>query len=69
MRSDLIDLTVVLHHETEKAVLVSDDGVRSRAVWLPKSAIEIIEEGPTALGQKYHTITLPERLAIDKGLV
>lgn len=68
MNTDLVDLMVVLHHETEKAVLVSDDGDRARAVWLPKSAVEV-EEGPTAMGQKYHTVTLPERLAIDKGLV
>ena len=39
-RSELIDLTMHLHHETEKAILVSDDGDRAKAVWLPKSAVE-----------------------------
>lgn len=63
MKSDLVDIEVTVHHETEKAVLVSDDGDRKRAVWLPKSAIEIAGDGLRV------TVTLPERLAIDKGLV
>ena len=33
-KSDLIDVTVQLHHETAKAVLVSDDGDRDKAVWI-----------------------------------
>lgn len=68
MADRLTDLRMVLHHETDKAVLVSLDGERDSAVWLPKSAIEI-EAGPMANGVRYHDVTLPERLAIDKGLV
>lgn len=69
MRSDLIDLAVVIHHETkpgranEGAILVSDDGDRTKAVWLPKSAVEIERRNDATI------LTLPERLAIDKGLV
>lgn len=63
MKSDLVDLTLVIHHETDKAVLVSETGERSSAVWLPKSRIEIERQDKVAL------ITVPERLAIDKGLV
>ena len=67
MKSDLHDLTLHLHHETEKAVLVSDDGVRSRAVWLPKARIEIDRcAGP---GRAIVLVTLPESLAIERGLV
>ncbi|WP_407528403.1 hypothetical protein [Methylobacterium oryzisoli] len=65
MRSNLVDLTVRLHHETPMAVLVSLDGDRDEAVWLPKSAIEIEADA----GKATHTVTLPEPLAIDKGLV
>ncbi len=66
MKYDLVDIEMVLHHETEKAVLVSDTGERDEAVWLPKSAVEI-EPHPKARGVV--TITLPERLATDKGLI
>ncbi len=70
MRSDLIDIAVVIHHETkpgfenEGAVLVSDDGEREGAVWLPKSAIEI-ERKPRAAA----VVTMPEKLALEKGLI
>lgn len=63
-KSDLLDLTVQLHHETERAVLVSDDGNRQAAVWLPKASIEI-EMKPKGVA----IVTLPEWLAIAKGLV
>lgn len=49
MRSDLHDFVMQLHYETEKAVLVSDDGDREHAVWLPKAHIEIaLEKGAIA---------------------
>lgn len=62
-RSNITDIELHLHHRTEKAVLVSDDGDRESAVWLPLSQIEIDEQGNIA------TVTLPEALAIEKGLV
>lgn len=64
MRSDLIDLRVFLHHETERAVLVSDSGDREDAVWLPKSAVEVDEEKGDVI-----VITLRESLAQEKGLI
>lgn len=63
-RSDLVDVVVHLHHRTDKAVLVSDDGNRAKAVWLPLSQIEIEE-----LSRGTVTVTLPEWLALDKGLI
>lgn len=62
---EIVDVTVVVHHRTEKAVLVSTDGERESAVWLPLSAIEIDEPARSRTA----VVTLPERLAIDKGLV
>ena len=59
MKSDLIDCAVQLHHETEKAWLVSDDGERDHAVWIPKSQAELADG----------VLTLPEWLATDKGLI
>lgn len=63
-KSDLIDATMQLHHATDKAVLVSDDGDRDNAVWVPLSQCKI-ETGKRGIV----TITLPEWLAIEKGLV
>ncbi|MGH7935713.1 MAG: hypothetical protein ACREF8_01730 [Chthoniobacterales bacterium] len=37
---ELVDLTLQLHHETDRAILVSDDGDAEKAVWLAKSQIE-----------------------------
>jgi hypothetical protein len=64
MKSDLIDLEVFIHHETDLAVLVSLDA-DSEKIWLPKSRIEINGRR----GGRIADITLPERLAIEKGIV
>lgn len=72
MKSDLHDLTMQLHHETDRAVLVSDDGEREHAVWLPKSRIEMercAEWAGAKPGCAIVVVTLPERLAIEKGLL
>ena len=55
--SDLVDIGGFVLHETDKAVLF-DDGTRK--VWLPKSLVEIGSNG---------TVTMPEWLAMDKGLI
>lgn len=64
MKSDIIEIDVQVLHETEKAVLVTDS-VPEKGVWLPRSKIEI---EPTGIGG-IHTVTLPEWLALDKGLI
>jgi len=63
-KSDLVDLTMQLHVETPKAIRVSDDGDAAKAVWLPLSQIEF-ERKPRGIV----IVTLPEWLAIEKGLV
>ena len=62
MKSNIIDLELWLHAETEAAILVSTHGELNDAVWLPKSAIEVKR------GSGFVNVTLPEALAIDKGL-
>lgn len=59
MDKELIELTVDIHHETESAWLVSDDGNKETAVWIPKSQCEF-EDG---------VLHCPEWLAFDKGLI
>lgn len=62
--SDLHDLTMTLHRETDKAVLVSDDGDIRRAVWVAKSQIEIERKRGAIV-----VVTAPEWLATEKGLL
>ena len=62
--SDLCDVTVRVHHTTERAVLVSDDGDPEKAVWLPLSQVEV-ETKANGIAE----ITLPEWLAKERGLI
>lgn len=83
-RSDLVDLDVVLHHETPArgvnpgAVLVSIDGMESRAAWLPKSLVEITRNRGEAVATRKNgqrearplvRITLQEKIAKQKELL
>lgn len=63
-RSKLVDLEVHLHASTAKAILVSLDGDKKKAVWLPLSLCEVDTTNDPNL-----IITLHESVAIDKGLV
>lgn len=60
----LTDISVQLHQETERAILVSEDGDSENSVWLAKSLIEF---EPKANG--IVEITLPEWLAVERRLV
>lgn len=61
---ELVDLTLQLHHETERAILVSDDGDPENAVWLAKSQIEIEPKGRGTV-----EVTCPFWLAKERGLI
>lgn len=64
MKSNIIDIDGAIEARTEKAVLFHS-GDKTQAAWLPLSQIEIEE---TAFGGIF-TVTLPEWLALDKGLI
>lgn len=72
MSKELLDLSLMPMAKTEKALGVSDgvtkekDG-KLKVFWLPLSQIEI--EPPDFKYGKVLTVTLPEWLAIEKGLV
>jgi hypothetical protein len=68
--SDLVDLEdMVLHHETARAVLVSDEPGGEK-IWLPLSQIEVEQTGrKTKSRLPLVTITIPQWLAEEKGLV
>ena len=63
MKSTIIDIETIIVHVTDKAVLVKDSD-DDDPVWLPLSQIEL-EGEPGEIG----TITLPEWLAIERGLI
>ncbi len=58
MSKDIIEIDVVILHETAKAIMV--ENYNEENVWIPKSQIEIHNDGLT--------IQIPEWLAIDKEL-
>lgn len=55
-KSNLIEVSCEIRHETEKAYLIFDG---TKEVWLPKSQVEV-EDGE---------VTMPEWLAMEKGLI
>lgn len=63
MKSDLVDLALQIHARTARAILVSDDGDKEKAVSLPLAHVEVAPQG------RHHVVTMPEWLAIDRGLV
>jgi hypothetical protein len=68
MKSNLYDLEVMVHHQTDKAWLVSNDGERKNAVWIPKSQGEMEQKLTSGLHPVW-ILTAPEPLLIEKGLV
>lgn len=56
-------VTLQIHKETEKAILVSGDGKEKSGVWLPKSQISF-----TLVGDCFVDVIAPEWLLIEKGL-
>ena len=63
MKSNIVYIDVEVTARTAKAVLVHT-GIKEKAIWLPLSQIEIEETG---IGEIF-TVTLPEWLALEKGL-
>ncbi len=69
MKSNLIDISAVIRHETDSAYLLydgrseikKDDTVPSELrVWVPKSQVEY---------DGIKTFTMPEWLALEKGFI
>lgn len=57
MKSDLVDIDVVITHRTDKAWLVDFGGKAKK--WVPKAQCEYYEG----------VLTLPEWLAIEKEMI
>ena len=62
MRSDLVEVTCVLHTSTPLALLMTN--LRDEKVWVPKSQCEIEK-----FKKDYIVLSMPEWLAIQKDLI
>ncbi len=63
-----VDLELHFHHETETSFKVSEDGDEDDGfVWLPKSQTAVDETN--LVEGKVYTFTLPEWLAMNRGLI
>lgn len=63
-KSELHDFDLHFHLETDKAILVSENGIRDAAFFLPKSRITFEMRGKGSVH-----VTCPEWLALEKGLL
>lgn len=68
MTRRMADIECRIHHETDKALLISLDGNKDNAIWIPKGLNGeefVVDEGEKG----YAVITMPEWFATEKGLV
>ena len=77
-RVSLHDMTVALHYDTGSAILISETGEEAKAVWLPRTQIEVTDTGRKTDATRKNgeiikvavlEITLPEWLAKKRGLI
>lgn len=66
-RDEMLELELHLHHQTDWSWLVSDDGKRDRAVWLPRS---VVDRGVrTSRRAPTYKFDVPRWMAEREGLV
>lgn len=65
-RSDLVDLDVVVRRETDAAWGIADPDKPGNIIWLPKSQCQVDD---IKLPSKAATLTCPEWLAMERGLI
>jgi hypothetical protein len=63
-RSDIMDIELHFHLETEKAILVSENGIKDAGVFLPKSLIEFERRKDGSV-----VVSCPGWVAKEKGLL
>jgi len=63
-RDEPVELELHIHHETEKAYLLSDDEVKKNAKWAPKSNLDIQEQDGLNM-----VVSMPAWLAKKNGWV
>ena len=70
MRDETEKFTLVIHHETDRAWLVSENGEDDDAFWIPKSKCELTDKKPQADRKKTVAVfDIPEWLAMERDLI
>lgn len=69
MTERLHDCELHLHYETDAAILVSDDGDKAHAVWLPKRLVEFEPKPNRPRNSRVIEVTMSEWCAKEKGLI
>ena len=64
---DYVTISVHVHHKTLRAVFVSDTGDEQDAVWIPLSVL--LNEPQDIVLLEDCEITLPEYIAVERGLI
>lgn len=64
----MVELALTLHTETDKAYLVSDDGERKNAKWVPRSQVTINTRRRSGAVEIIEA-EMPEWLAADKRFI
>jgi hypothetical protein len=71
-RPGWVDVAMIRHAATERAVKLSTDGDRDRAIWLPLSQVEVacreIDEFSLTGGVPV-IVTMPDWMARERGLM
>ncbi len=67
--ADLVDIELYVHDTLELSVMVSETGLNKDVFFLPLSQIEVAPPTVGTKDKRLCEITLPEWLAIKKGLV
>jgi hypothetical protein len=60
-----VELELMIHGRNGNAYLVSDDGEKANAKWVPRSEVVISRRPRSAIVD----VTMPEWLAFDRGLI
>ena len=67
--SDLVDVLLCLHDTRDRSVMVSNTGLSKDVFFLPLSQIEVAVPDKSYPDSRIREITMPEWLAMEKGLV
>jgi hypothetical protein len=68
-KARLVDLTMTAHGHSALAYRLSLDGDDQHSVWLPRAAVELDPPDDPPIKGRHYTATMPERLALNKGLI
>lgn len=71
--SDREEMELFLHHETDRAILVSEFGIKEAAHWMPKSQTfhRVLRKGKDDLGKTVDIVEIeaPVWLLKEKGFI